>query len=50
VSTILNKQEKWKRAFSWSAVSTHRLRDTVAKHTKLSRWYHLKWLFNRSYL
>ena len=50
VSRILNKQEKWKSAFSRSAASRHRLSDTVAKRTGHSWWYQLKWLFKWSYL
>jgi len=45
----LKKEEKWKSAFSQSAVSTHRLRDTVAKRTRHSWWYRLKWFFKRRY-
>jgi len=29
--------------------STHQLRNTVAKCTRLIRWYRLKWLFKWSY-
>ena len=44
MSRILNKQEKWKSGLSRSAVSKHPLRDTVAKRTRHSWWYRLKWL------
>ena len=43
------KQEKWESVVSWSAVSTDRLRDAVAKRTRRLWWYHLKWLFKWSY-
>jgi len=49
------KQEKWKSAFyrspqsTQSPQSTHRLRNTVAKCSRLSWWYRLKWLFKWSY-